>query len=160
MRLPGVIHTRGPSKDMALVSSPWGTLAAIQAGSPCISSQQPSQSRNPPHPSSLPRAPIRPPRPALRPAHQPNQSRNTPSSVSAALCPGMSTGLPAESKRPMRGPRIQAAASEAKPPTCGQARVRQGGVQLATPCALCVVCMLGVLHALRMLRWVQGLARA
>lgn len=49
--------------------------------------------------------------------YQPNQSRNTPSRVSAALWPGMSTGLPAASKRPMRGPRILAATKLAMPPT-------------------------------------------
>ena len=62
---------------------------------------------------------------AARPSHtaahspyQPNHRRKTPSSVREALWPGMSTGLPAASKRPMRGPSTQAAAREARPPTC------------------------------------------
>jgi hypothetical protein len=54
--------------------------------------------------------------PGLNPYH-PNHSRNTPSRVSEALWPGMSTGAPSASNRPMRGPSTQAAASEANPPT-------------------------------------------
>ena len=57
-------------------------------------------------------------RPPTRHApYQPNQRRKTPRRVREALWPGMSTGLPAASKRPMRGPRTRAAARLANPPT-------------------------------------------
>lgn len=55
----------------------------------------------------------------MRAAHspyQPNQSSTVPSTTRVAEWPGMSTGLPAESKRPRRGPTSHAPIRPVKPP--------------------------------------------
>ena len=53
--------------------------------------------------------------PGLKP-YQPIQRKNVPSTCSAALCPGMLTGLLYASKRPRRGPTIAAPQSDMTPP--------------------------------------------
>mmetsp|Transcript_5566 Transcript_5566/g.15761 ORF Transcript_5566/g.15761 Transcript_5566/m.15761 type:complete len:207 (-) Transcript_5566:404-1024(-) len=53
--------------------------------------------------------------PGLKP-YQPNHRMKVPSTTRGAECPGMSTALPSESKRPMRGPTSQAPMRPATPP--------------------------------------------